>query len=140
MNKIFAVILILALLLPGAAIAQDALPYLAVGVRSCQTDSQVRWYGNIWTITSLSSQKQHVEMIIVYPDGYKETFLNRSLMSGEQFTFNEWNKPEYAPPSYYTFRTYDENNFLNGEQSYTTPHCSDRIFIPKVEGKNVATE
>lgn len=137
MRKIFVVLFVIALLLPGAALAEDtALPYLEVGAAPCQFDFDFKLYGTIWRFTSVGTNVQRVKMYSSYPDGLT-LFYDQWLQSGEQRYLEEWNSS--TPPSQYLIQTFDENNFMNGEQWYTIPHCTSRLWIPKVEGVNVAT-
>jgi hypothetical protein len=83
MIRLFAVLLVLAMLIPGTAIAEDtALPYLAVGAAPCQFDSNLQSYGTIWKFTSVGSESQRVVMY-AYFDGEPEKVYNQVLASGE---------------------------------------------------------
>ena len=137
MIRLFAVLLVLAMLIPGTAIAEDtALPYLAVGASPCQFDFDFQLYGTIWRFTSVGMDVQRVKMFSSYPEGL--TLLHeRWLQSGEQGFLEECNFTE--PPSQYLFQTFDEDGYMNGEQYYTVPHCTRRLWIPKLEGQYVAS-
>lgn len=137
MIRLFAVLLVLAMLIPGAALAEDtALPYLAVGAAPCQFDFDFRLYGTIWKFTSVGMDIQRVKMYSSYPEGLTLIY-DQWLQSGEQRYLEEWNFS--TPPSQYLIQTYDGNNFLSGEQWYTIPHCTSRIWIPSVKGQYVAS-
>lgn len=138
MIRLFAVLLVLAMLIPGTAIAEDtALPYLAVGAAPCQFDSNLQSYGTIWKFTSVGMDVQRVKMFSSYPEGLTLTY-DQWLQSGEQRYLEEWNFS--TPPSQYLIKTFDEGNVMNGEQWYTVPHCTSRLWIPKVEGTYAATK
>lgn len=137
MIRLFAVLLVLAMLIPGTAIAEDtALPYLAVGAAPCQFDSNLQSYGTIWKFTSVGSESQRVVMY-AYFDGEPERIYNQVLASGEGKYLEEWNVS--TVPDYYLVQTYDMSNFLTGESYYEIPHCTSRLWIPKVEGQYVAS-
>lgn len=137
MRKIFVVLFVIALLLPGAALAEDtALPYLSVGASPCQFDFDFQLYGTIWRFTSVGMDVQRVKMFSSYPEGLTLTY-DQWLQSGEQRYLEEWNFS--TPPSQYLIKTFDEGNVMNGEQWYTVPHCTSRLWIPKVEGTYAAT-
>jgi len=137
MIKVFSVLLIIALLIPGAAIAQDALPYLAVGASPCQFNFDFKMYGTIWNFTSVGAEIQRVKMYASYPDGLTGIY-DQWLQSGEQRYVEEWNVSE--PPSQYLIQTYDAGNILTGEQWYNISHCKPQIWIPKVEGTYAASQ
>lgn len=137
MIRLFAVLLVLAMLIPGTAIAEDtALPYLAVGAAPCQFDSNLQSYGTIWKFTSVGSESQRVVMY-AYFDGEPERIYNQVLASGEGKYLEEWNIS--TVPDYYLVQTYDMSNFLTGESYYEIPHCTRRLWIPKLEGQYVAS-
>lgn len=137
MRKLFVVLFIVALLFPGAALAEDAaLPYLVVGAAPCQFDSNLQSYGTIWKFTSVGSESQRVVMY-AYFDGEPERIYNQVLASGEGKYLEEWNVS--TVPDYYLVQTYDMSNYLTGESYYEIPHCTSRLWIPKVEGVNVAS-
>lgn len=138
MRILLIVLFTFAILLPGAALAEDtALPYLSVGASPCQFDFDFQLYGTIWRFTSVGMDVQRVKMFSSYPEGLTLIY-DQWFQSGEQRYLEEWNFS--TPPSQYLIQTFDEGNVMNGEQWYTVPHCTRRLWIPKVEGVNVATE
>lgn len=136
MRSIFVYLIVIALLIPGAAIAQDALPYLTVSATPCQFNFNYQIYGTIWRFNSIGSERQRVVMYASYQDGIERMY-DQWLQRNEQGYLEEWNFVE--PPSQYLIQTYDANNFLTGEQWYSVSHCKARIWIPKVEGAYVAS-
>lgn len=137
MIKFFSVLILIALLIPGAALAEDtALPYLAVGAAPCQFNFDFRLYGTIWNFTSIGAEIQRVKMYASYPDGLTGIY-DQWLQSGEQRYVEEWNVSE--PPLQYLIQTYNAGNILTGEQWYNISHCKPQIWIPKVEGVYAAS-
>ena len=136
MRSIFVCLLVITLLIPGVAIAQDALPYLAVGASPCQFDFDFQSYGTIWKFTSVGSESQRVVMY-AYFDGEPERIYNQVLVSGDGKYLEEWNIS--TVPDYYLVQTYDMNNYLTGESFYEVPHFISRLWIPKIEGVYVAS-
>lgn len=136
MRIVLVILLVIALLIPGAAIAQDALPYLDVSAAPCQFNFNFQVYGTIWNFTSLGQEKQRIVMYASYPDGLEKMY-DQTIQSGESRYIEEWNFVE--PPTEYLVQTFDQYNFTTGEQWYKVPHCTRKLWIPKVEGAYVAS-
>lgn len=132
--RIKLLIVLFAILPFNVSAESNALPYLAVGTTPCQFNFNLQSYGTIWNFTSVGSEVQRVVLYGVYPDGYY-TMYNQTLQSGEHRYLEEWNTSQ--PPIQYLIQTYDTGNYITGEQYFNVPHCTARVWIPKVEGVNV---